>query len=505
MKSALALPLSLVSIGFLYVLRRWLQRRSLRSPPGPPKDPFIGHLRHMPAASSEFVFHEWAKTYGDVIQLEVFGQSIIVLDTQKAASDLLDKRSSKYSDRPEFPLYDILGWTEVLGFARYGKRFATHRQVHKSYLNRQKCADFVPMQTREVGRLVRNLLASAPEKYIHQYSRYTTGILAQFIAGHQIDSDDDPYMDLAKMVYEVFARTGPPRGTVIDFLPVLQYFPNWFPGTYYAGVARALRPAVRRLFDYPVESVQKQREAGECSPSFVLSSLEEIENNTSALDHEELKAAAATMFSAGEATTWSSLTFFVLAMVIHPEYQRMAQEELDSVIGKSRLPTFGDRKNLPFIECVLQETLRYVTCLPHRSTEDDVYRGMYIPKGSLVFANIRGMSLDESVYKDAQYFRPERFLPLPRGNGEPHFASVFGFGRRICTGVHLADTSLWLAIASILATCTISKALDEHGNEIVPEIVLCEGLSSHPNDFPCIITPRSAAVNALLVENSDAL
>jgi cytochrome P450 len=80
--------------------------------------------------------------------------------------------------------------------------------------------------------------------------------------------------------------------------------------------------------------------------------------------------------------------------------------------------------------------------------EDDVYRGMFIPKGSLVFANIRyasfdssgsgvmlnfprGMSLDEAVYSDPKSFFPERFLPKPAGKGEPHFSNVaFGFGRR---------------------------------------------------------------------------
>jgi hypothetical protein len=81
--------------------------------------------------------------------------------------------------------------------------------------------------------------------------------------------------------------------------------------------------------------------------------------------------------------------------------------------------------------------------------EDDIYRGMLIPKGSLVFANIRygfhssfrlftpvnitnrAMGLDEKIYSDPTTFYPERFLFKPAGNGEPHFDNVaFGFGRR---------------------------------------------------------------------------
>ncbi|KAJ7488937.1 cytochrome P450 [Mycena latifolia] len=188
-------------------------------------------------------------------------------------------------------------------------------------------------------------------------------------------------------------------------------------------------------------------------------------------------------------------------MLLHPEYQVKAQQEIDSVVGAAaRLPGFEDREQLPLVECIMQETLWFVVVsrwhpptelgVPHALMKDDVYEGMFIPKGSTVFANIRAMSLDERTYSTPKQFFPERFLPEPRGRGEPHFASVYGFGRRICSGQHLADQSLWIAIVSILASCTISTAFDENGCEIVPEASMSDGVSSHPDDFPCIISPR---------------
>jgi hypothetical protein len=47
-------------------------------------------------------------------------------------------------------------------------------------------------------------------------------------------------------------------------------------------------------------------------------------------------------------------------MVLHPEYQLKAQEELDKVIGTARLPEFADRESLPYVECVYQEVFRCV-------------------------------------------------------------------------------------------------------------------------------------------------
>ncbi|KAJ6535167.1 cytochrome P450 [Mycena capillaripes] len=456
----------------LYLWSSRIERRPL--PPGPPKDPFIGHLRYMPTAQASFVFHEWAETYGDVMHLQVLGKSMIVLDTLQVAVDLLDKKGSIYSDRPPLPLYEF----------------------------RQRCAEFEPMQTQEAHRLVRNLLASPKEEYGVNLSKFATSILVQVVAGHKIDSDDDPYLELSKMVYQVFTVTGPPGGTPIDFFPPFRYFPSWFPGAYYAGVARAWRPVVRKLYDYPMEC-----EAGDASPSFLLSELKKIEKNESELSYEELKGAAATLFGAELPTpqTRSAVAVFLLAMVLNPECQIRAQEEIDSVVGTSRLPTFEDRAELPYIECILQETLRWKPVaplgVPHRSTQDDIYRGMYIPKGSLIFANVRGMSLDESTYKNPTKFVPERFLSQPLGNGEPYFSCLFGFGRRKCPAVHFVERNLWIAIASILATCTISNALDEHGNVIVPEASMSDGVDSYPNDLRCVIKPRSKEVEVLLEES----
>ncbi|KAF5310105.1 hypothetical protein D9619_010517 [Psilocybe cf. subviscida] len=52
------------------------------------------------------------------------------------------------------------------------------------------------------------------------------------------------------------------------------------------------------------------------------------------------------------------------------------------------------------------------TDLPHRLMDDDVYNGMFIPKGSLVFGNIWAMMRDENVYENPEPFIPERFLEL---------------------------------------------------------------------------------------------
>ena len=45
---------------------------------------------------------------GDVLHIHVFGHSLVILNSLQAARELLDKRSSIYSDRPRFVLMSEL-------------------------------------------------------------------------------------------------------------------------------------------------------------------------------------------------------------------------------------------------------------------------------------------------------------------------------------------------------------------------------------------------------------
>ena len=109
--------------------------------------------------------------------------------------------------------------------------------------------------------------------------------------------------------------------------------------------------------------------------------------------------------------TPSAISTFILAMATNPTVQKQAQQEIDKVIGDSnRLPDFPDRSNMPHVEAILHEVLRYSLVLPlslpHLSTTDDVYNGYLIPKGTLLISNIwcdYGFPCNGSV-RDAYYF-----------------------------------------------------------------------------------------------------
>lgn len=72
---------------------------------------------------------------------------------------------------------------------------------------------------------------------------------------------------------------------------------------------------------------------------------------------------------------------------VAPDVQKKAQQEIDRVVGRNRLPTYNDWEFLPYTEAIMREVLRWRPVLPlgvpHRVTVDDIYKGYFIPKGGL--------------------------------------------------------------------------------------------------------------------------
>ena len=62
--------------------------------------------------------------------------------------------------------------------------------------------------------------------------------------------------------------------------------------------------------------------------------------------------------------TVSTLCTFALAMILFPDVQRKAQEELDRVVGRDRLPEYEDQSSLPYVKALHREVMRYEWSLP---------------------------------------------------------------------------------------------------------------------------------------------
>jgi cytochrome P450 len=134
--------------------------------------------------------------------------------------------------------------------------------------------------------------------------------------------------------------------------------------------------------------------------------------------------------------------------------------------------------------------------LPHAAEEDDTIDGVRIPKGAYLIPAIWWFTRDPATYHDPEIFKPERFLAP---YNEPSATNVtFGFGRRICPGKVLADSSIYLMFVQSLAVFDIRKAVDGNGQSIEPKHTFGTGIISHPGHFDVQMTPRTGQARELV-------
>ncbi|KAJ3474621.1 hypothetical protein NLI96_g12354 [Meripilus lineatus] len=406
-------------------------------------------------------------------------------------------------------MLELLGWASgPLVFLGYGRAFHDTRKIFQKQLSRQTSAIFQDNQSRQAAILAQNLLET-PDKFEDHIQRFASAVVMEIAYGHHVSSPDDPYLRIADKINELVAGIGAQGSNLVDLFPFLIKLPAWFPGAWYIRYANKHLPTFLRIQRYGFDEVRKEMERGTAKPSFLSLNLEELarEGRESEEEFRRLEVSSFHLYGAGGETTKSTLHTMILALLLNPQAQKKAQGEIDKVIGVHRLPDFTDREALPYVECLMYETMRWHPAvplgIPHRVMEDDMYEGMFIPKGSTIVPNIRSMTLDESVHKNPETFFPERYLPQPAGLGEGYPHSVFGFGRRLCPGRHLAVASVWIVLVTLLSAFDIRPVKDANGDDIIPPAEFHTALSSHPVPFKCAITPRSELARNLVLRSKE--
>ena len=116
------------------------------------------------------------------------------------------------------------------------------------------------------------------------------------------------------------------------------------------------------------------------------------------------------LFTAGTETTATTLKWALVYMLNHPDIQEKVHNEIFDVIGLERPPTMRDKPNLPYTEACVLETQRMALGVPHANTEDIIFRGYHIPKGTTIMSNLYSVHRNPSVWDKPYEFNPERFL-----------------------------------------------------------------------------------------------
>ncbi|MBA0584764.1 cytochrome P450 89A2 [Gossypium raimondii] len=169
-------------------------------------------------------------------------------------------------------------------------------------------------------------------------------------------------------------------------------------------------------------------------------------------DEEEIVTLTSEFLNAGTDTTTTALQWIMANLVKYPKIQNKLWLEIKSVMGDNDDEEIkeDDLQKIPYLKAVILEGLRRHPpghfVLPHRTTEDTVLGGFWVPKNGTINFMVADMGWDPKVWEDPMAFNPERFLKTDDFNGEVFDLTgsreikmmPFGVGRRICPALGLA-------------------------------------------------------------------
>ncbi|EUC54095.1 cytochrome P450 family protein [Rhizoctonia solani AG-3 Rhs1AP] len=473
-----SLPLALI---FLYRYWRSIQQLKVRTPPSPLSLPFVGNLFSIPSGSEHYAFAKLGEQLkSDIIFLNILGHKLVILNSAEAASEILDKRSMLYSDRPQIPMVanpTLMNWPGLPSIVGYNDLWRHYRRMMNNWLNARAVTQFASLQEQQARLLLRQLLGitnhSRPFKHIKNEFFFAMGsLMFQLAYGYKPRDSQDQFFQEAKLAFHNVMSAAMQTNFFVNTFPALLYVPDWFPGTRWKRAGREYGLQQDTAKTGPYEWVKAQVASGTQQHSLLGSLLQghELVSGLSLAERDRrLKEIGITLFGGGMDTSAHFLVSFVASMVLNPHVQARAQQELDTVLGRAVLPSISDKERLPYVRNVINEVFRLYPVAPlamaHMCYQDDIYRGYSIQKGTLVLGNIWAMGRDPRHYENPEEFYPDRYLDpaVPR-------PPVFGWGRRKCPGVYFADASVFINAASILATFTFTKKRDENGREMMPQI-----------------------------------
>jgi cytochrome P450 len=390
----------------------------------------------------------------------------------------------------------------------YDERFKMHQRLEAPVLNERAARAYIPVQDLESKQLLLDLLNTAgrPINCHGHIERMTASVIYSLFYGHRVRTAADPILLQAHAVNHEFDQLAQVGKYLVDSFPVLNNLPAFLAPWKAEAAAHWQRQRdlhvgnLERGLASPAWNVAKQMQKAVDGHEFDMS-VEEV-----ALDIGIMADAAL------DATT-ETLMWFVLACITEGRngtgWVARARKQLDSVVGRGRLPSFEDRSALPYIDAVVEEVLRWrpagAAGVPHFTKVESSYGGFRIPANSVVIANHWSIAREESMFgpADVEAFVPERWLDAGKSPRRDLPTVGFGYGRRICPGRHVARNSLWIAVARLLWAFDVKPEMTAEGETVAVDTKGTDGLVTKPLPFKACFSPRGDWVREVVARECD--
>ncbi|XP_060638766.2 cytochrome P450 2C20-like [Anolis sagrei] len=486
---------TLFLVVFLVLLVAWRKVEAKRKnwPPGPTPLPVIGNLLQLKPTNMAEQFKKMSKKYGSVFMVYFGSDPMVIVYGYEVVRKVLLDNGEEFLNRGSFPSADKTN--KGLGIIMSnGERWVQLRRFSLMTL-RNFGMGKKSIEERiqdEAEHMMEELRATRGQAYNpqHLFNCVTANVISHILLGERFDYHDEEYLQTLKQLIDGTRLESSVSGQLYNFFPrIMDYLPgehqNLFKNLY----------GVQAFIARKVEEREKTSDHTDVPQNFVdaflLKMEQEKDNPNTEFTKENLMMTIYDLFIAGTETSSTTMRYFFMTLVEHPEVQAKIHDEIDRVIGRERIPTMKDRLDMPFTEAAIHEGQRFLDLVPlgiFRVTKRDIeLEGFTIPKGATVCTILSSSLRDPKQFADPYQFNPEHFLDKD-GHFKKNEADMpFSAGKRNCLGEGLARMELFIFITTILQSFCLKHAPGVPKIDLTPEV---SGILNVPRQVPFCFSPR---------------
>ncbi|KAK6116271.1 hypothetical protein DH2020_049993 [Rehmannia glutinosa] len=482
---------SLFLICFTFLILNHRNEQKFKNlPPSPPGLPILGHL-HLLKTGPHRALDALSKKYGPVMYLHFGCRPVLIISSSSAAEQCFSKNDIVFANRPETLASKILGYNHTtLGFTPYGDHWRNLRRL-------------TTIQVFSSASLSRSSAIRAEE---------TRAMAKRLFRG----SDQGTWMKVNLnclffgLVYDVvMVMVAGKRGSIMDevfgasvVMDICDYVPllRWMG---FKGTEKKLVDLHRRrdcflqgLIDEAREKINDSFSVGESNKTFVQTLLSIQEAEPEYYTDEILKGLILPMFTAGTHTTALTMEWAMSLLLNHPHELEKARNEIDNNITHGKLLKDSDLPKLPYLRCIINETLRLYPVgpllVPHSSSEDCKVEGFDVPQDTILLVNAWAIHRDHKLWDEPEIFKPDRFKDI-EGVFDSFRFIPFGMGRRACPGSGMAMRLMGLALGTLIQCFEWER--EGHGLVDLEEV--CGLTLSKAKKLEALYRPRPSMMNLL--------
>merc|ERR1719347_298644 len=475
----------------VFIFYKYVYKKSLRFPPGPPFIPIAGSLPFLRGIGVEKYVSDTVTSYGDVTGLHLGNYPFIMINDWKLAKSLFLKeefsgRISNHTTNWARSTNGVsLGVVMTDGPRWAGQRNFTVKQLKNFGFGKNELEVGIYKEARD---LVDHMMSQGEVIKIDSslFALPVLNVLWNMVAGQTFsrkDSGIQKLLDLNTFLFssEIFmiALHAP---WIRHVLPSISGYYKWLEGVN--GIKNRIRQEVEE--HEATLDMDNPRD-------FIDTYLIEMKSNPDPeFNKEQLVMIGHDLMSAGSETVATTLNWIILYLTIQPTVQERCYQEIEETIGQQSV-ALSDTARLHYCQATIAEIQRVsqvaVSSIQHRVTKQvTLPSGHVVPAGTVAMTNIKKFLSDPELWDSPHLFSPERFLDSSGKFFRPDHFVPLGHGRRVCMGEPLARAELF-----IIFVCLVQRIrLEPVPGKIPRPDKYSAGLTRCPHDFVVAVKHRRA-------------